>query len=244
MVTRQANEPAVAANVPTFKAATEPPANAIMLADQFGAAIKQFLSHRTAAATPQTAQSADRLTSQIAESADRRMSQTAKGADQLSVTIAPDFWDEMKRVHTAPMLTMHGALVTAASSAGRVEDPEFEQAIEEMNLWDLPSATLMLLKPDDVTWDEFAQYAIGLDADQLDYVIEHGDDGEYAVSEWANATEEAFSVAIVLGSARICDCTVDDVLAVVPDDTDPINFARALVCVGEDTRASLLSWGC
>ena len=287
MVTRQANEPAVAANVPTFKAATEPPANAIMLADQFGAAIKQFLSHRTAAATPQTAQSADRLTSQIAESADRRMpqtaegadrlsatrehaieqslshrtatatatlqtaqsadrrmSQTAKGADQLSVTIAPDFWDEMKRVHTAPMLTMHGALVTAASSAGRVEDPEFEQAIEEMNLWDLPSATLMLLKPDGVTWDEFAQYAIGLDADQLDYVIEHGDDGEYAVSEWANATEEAFSVAIVLGSARICDCTVDDVLAVVPDDTDPINFARALVCVGEDTRASLLSWGC
>ena len=86
MVTRQANEPAVAANVPTFKAATEPPANAIMLADQFGAAIKQFLSHRTAAATPQTAQSADRLTSQIAESADRRMPQTAEGADRLSAT--------------------------------------------------------------------------------------------------------------------------------------------------------------
>ena len=128
---------------------------------------------------------------------------------------------------------------TPTSTTSTVETPEMLQAMEAFNDLNLPSADLMLLKPDLITWDEFVQYVARLDEDELDYLLENEMDEESAECPY----DEAFGVAIILKGAEADDVTTENVFSCLPQDTLPFNFARALVLLGDDTRAALLAWG-
>ena len=64
-----------------------------------------------------------------------------------------------------------------------------------------------------------------------------GAHGDYSVAY--NNVSDAFPIAIILGGAEIEDLSVDDIFNLVPNDTTPIDFARACLLMGAEARAVL-----
>jgi hypothetical protein len=150
-------------------------------------------------------------------------------------------WEKLRSQFDAPRLSMHvgtprGTLAALAGPAAATDD-EIMDAARAMDEAGICSANVMQHMPEEVTADEYFQYVMRLEDDGLEELETVGAHGDYSMAY--NNVSDAFPIAIILGGAEIDDLSVDDIFNLVPNDTTPIDFARACLLMGAEARAVL-----
>ena len=150
-----------------------------------------------------------------------------------------DMWAACDRcVGKAGVLMMLGMPTIAEGGSG--DNPDLLRIAAVMNEANLPSADLIVLMPQGVTYDEYIEYVMRLTNDQITELVEEGGDTVHGSEMWCG--DEPFAVHIILVASNIDEeMRVDDVFDLMPDDTTPANFARACVLMGETMRTALLT---
>jgi hypothetical protein len=142
-------------------------------------------------------------------------------------------WREMCAQFDSSTLGMHVGMLSAVASA-----PDGDDMMRVAGVMDeagIPSANALMHMPTSVTPDEFLRFVVQLDlSGELDDFLESGaEGGDYG-------DFEDYEVTIILCGAEVDDMSVGGIVALTPDGTTPIDFARACVLLGAAGRALLL----
>lgn len=145
-------------------------------------------------------------------------------------------WDEINRQFDAPRLSMQAGRLGFFNGASNPNDDEMMRVAGTLDEMGIPSADALQHMPNGVTPDELLQYVVALDqSGDLSDFLEMG-----AADFYGETFAESYDVAVILCGADVDDMSVDDIIALTPNDTAPVDFARACVLLGPTGRALLL----
>jgi hypothetical protein len=150
--------------------------------------------------------------------------------------LTTELWDASHE-HATPAFMMLAGPTVADGASG--DDPDLLRIATVMNESDLPSADLILMMPSGVSYDEYINYSMSLTSDQIAELVDEGSDTVHGSVMFAG--DVPFAVHIILENASVNDMTVDDVFNITPDDSTPVDFARACALMGASMRAYILA---